>query len=273
MRRSGLGMTEHAPKSKTKARKIKAQQLPAVPTPLSQADAALRDSLRGRNMARPRRPEAVFERDGKNLTIKPAEGEDVRLYAASSLEALGTCSIPFFNDTIDNVMRVMSPSRNATAEQYNAGMAIMAAVEPKNELEATLASQIVAANDCAFRCMRSMAGSDHADHHKMYGELANKFLRTSAVTVEALAKLRRNGEQVVRHVHVNDGGQAVFAQTINQGGRGNNESDGQGYGTAMPSERTALSGPDTSRDGVPIPSDAERTMPHSRRAKSGCAAR
>jgi hypothetical protein len=45
------------------------------------------------------------------------------------------------------------------------------------------------------------------------GNLAVKLLRTYTAQVEALAKLRRGGEQTVRveHVHVHAGGQAVGA--------------------------------------------------------------
>lgn len=44
-------------------------------------------------------------------------------------------------------------------------------------------------------------------------------MRSFALHAEALAKLRRGGEQVFRHVHVNEGGQAVIAGTVNTRGR------------------------------------------------------
>jgi hypothetical protein len=43
-------------------------------------------------------------------------------------------------------------------------------------------------------------------------------LRTFTAQTEALAKIRRKGEQTVKVVHVYPGGQAVVAETINQGG-------------------------------------------------------
>ena len=48
--------------------------------------------------------------------------------------------------------------------------------------------------------------------------MANKFMRTFTSQVEALAKLRRGGEQIVKHVYVQEGGQAVIAGTVNTGG-------------------------------------------------------
>lgn len=249
--------------------------LPKANKPLSEYQVAQRDRQGARNRARPERPEAnlLKELDGKGgltLTIQSVKGQDEKLYAAAMFEALGTRSIPFLNDTLDNVMRVLSPSRDVTADQYNAALAIMAAVEPENELEATLASQMVAANDCAMRCMRGMAGSQMTDQHRMYGDLANKFMRTFTAQVEALAKLRRKGEQVVRHVHVHEGGQAVVAGTINQtGGRGSDESSDQSHGAEVFEACAALPSPDAARDGVPVPGNAEREMSHSRRQEPG----
>jgi hypothetical protein len=176
------------------------------------------------------------------------------------LEALGTRSIPFLNQTLFNITRIMSPALNASAQQHNAAIAIMASVEPENELEATLAAQMVMANECAVRSMRGMVGTDISEHHKMYGDLANKFLRTFTAQMEALSRMRRGGEQVVKHVYLADGAQAVFAKTINQGGGVNVETDGQAYGASEPAQHPSLPGPDPTRDGVPVPGNAERAV-------------
>lgn len=232
---------------------------------LTERERARRDELRERNLERPDRPESAFEMDGATRIVRPANDGDINLYSVSMLEAFGTRSIPFLNDTLDNITKVMSSSQNITERQHDAAVAIMAAVEPQDELEATLAAQMVAANDCAMRCMRSMAGSQMTDHHQMYGNLANKFMRTFAAQMEALAKHRRGGEQVVKYIHVHEGGQAVVAGTINQGGRRNGKDDGQAQGTGPASQCSALSGPDPARDGMPLPSDVERPLSHSRR--------
>src|SRR5688572_24791804 len=54
-----------------------------------------------------------------------------------------------------------------------------------------------------------------------YGNLATKLLRTYTAQAEALAKVRRGGEQkvIVEHVHVHDGGQAIVG-TVTQSGPG-----------------------------------------------------
>ena len=56
----------------------------------------------------------------------------------------------------------------------------------------------------------------------MYGNVASKLLRTYTAQVEALAKLRRKGEQKVRveHVHVHPGGQAIVGAVNHTPGPG-----------------------------------------------------
>ncbi|MFO0705268.1 MAG: hypothetical protein U0412_00285, partial [Nitrospira sp.] len=53
--------------------------------------------------------------------------------------------------------------------------------------------------------------AEYIDAAERYGRLALKAQANSRATLEALAKLHQPREQTVRHVHVNDGGQAVIA--------------------------------------------------------------
>ena len=229
---------------------------------------ARRDKMVARNQARPERPESVIVREGTKATIKSAKGQDQKLYAAEMMEALGTRSIPFLNDTLDNITRVMSPALNISADQHNAALAILASIEPVNELEATLGAQMVMANECSVRCMKAMVGTQVADHHKMYGDLANKFMRTFTAQVETLSRLRRGGEQVIKHVYVGEGGQAVFAKEIHNGGQKVGTAE-QACGTGQFAECAALPGPDPARDGMPVPGDAKRKVSDSRGAIHG----
>jgi hypothetical protein len=52
------------------------------------------------------------------------------------------------------------------------------------------------------------------------GSLAVKLMRTYTAQVEALARLRRGGEQrvIVQHVNVNEGGQAIVGAVNQPGG-------------------------------------------------------
>ena len=124
--------------------KAKAKRQVATPkVELSEKGIARREAMRARNMARPNRPESAIEVKNGKASVGPAKDQDSKLYAVEMLEALGTRSIPFLNETLSNITRVMSPTLNASEQQHNAAIAIMASVEPENELEATLAAQMV----------------------------------------------------------------------------------------------------------------------------------
>jgi hypothetical protein len=76
--------------------------------------------------------------------------------------------------------------------------------------------------------------------------LALKAQANCRATLETLGKLHQPREQTVKHVHVNEGGQAVVADHFHQhtGGKENGQSSEQPYATGTAGESTALSSPD-----------------------------
>lgn len=93
-------------------------------------------------------------------------------------------------------------------------------IAPRNEAETMLAVQMVCAHHAACDMTRRAVKTANMEFKQTYGNLANKFSRTYCAQLEGLAKLRRGGKQVVEHVHVNAGGQAVIANTVTTGGGG-----------------------------------------------------
>lgn len=89
-----------------------------------------------------------------------------------------------------------------------------------------------------------------------YARLALKSQANCRATLEALAKLHQPREQIVRHVHVNEGGKAVIADEFHnhQGGGENAKSDEQSHATGASGESAALPCPDPLRDPLPSPS-------------------
>jgi hypothetical protein len=93
-----------------------------------------------------------------------------------------------------------------------------------------------------------------------YGRLALKAQSNCRATLETLAKLHQPREQTVRHVHVNEGGQAVITDQFHNhtGGKQNGktyeqphaiEGAGAAFGQPLRSENAQ-------RDAVPLASDA-----------------
>jgi hypothetical protein len=123
-----------------------------------------------------------------------------------------------------------------------------------------------------------------------YTNLAAKAQSQCRTTIETLARVKRGGKQTVTVVHVNDGGQAIVADTFNNGAAG-----GSGAGindqchATRPRENTprktgpaggtqptaptgasaALPSPDPLGSGVPIPSrERPEKVPNARRDES-----
>ena len=105
-----------------------------------------------------------------------------------------------------------------------------------------------------------------------YGRLALKAQSNCRATVEALAKLHQPREQTVKHVHVNEGGQAVVADQFHQhpGSRENGKSVKQSDATGAAGASATLPSPDANGNGVPIPGgDRQAAVPDARRHESG----
>ena len=101
-----------------------------------------------------------------------------------------------------------------------------------------------------------------------YGRLALKAQSNCRATLEALAKLHQPREQTVRHVHVNEGGQAVIADQFHNhtGGHRNAESADQPHAADAAGRSPAMLGHDAKGDGLPISGDQGReAMPNARR--------
>lgn len=125
-----------------------------------------------------------------------------------------------------------------------------------------LASRMLTAQalslDTLFTEMARRSGNNmgqYPDIMERYMRLALKAQSNCRATLDALAKLHQPREQTVKHVHVNQGGQAVVADQIthNAGGTENGKIDEQSHATGAVGECAALPGPDPLGRGVPIP--------------------
>jgi len=101
--------------------------------------------------------------------------------------------------------------------------------------------------------------------------LALKAQAACRSTLEALARLHQPREQTVKHVHVNEGGQAVVADHFHQhkGDRENGKSVKQSDAFGPAGASTALPSPDPFGNGVPIPgNEGQAPLPDARRHES-----
>ena len=119
-----------------------------------------------------------------------------------------------------------------------------------------LSAQAVTLDNIFTEMARRMAlnMADYLGASDTYARIALKAQAQSRATLEALAKLHQPREQTVRHVHVNEGGQAVIADHFhNHGGQIENaESSKQSHATGAADTSPALPSSDPLWAGVPI---------------------
>jgi hypothetical protein len=161
------------------------------------------------------------------------EGHDYRL-----ADAFGTRSLQFVyamlnglgNATADHSLDYDFSPGSPNQVAFNAALAVIDGVRPKDEIEAMLAAHMAVTNIALLELVARTRGSianhryegDGIKRLDVLGNLTNKFMRTYTMQVEALARKRRKGEQKisVKHVHVYAGGQAVVGHVSHRGGRG-----------------------------------------------------
>lgn len=193
--------------------------------------------------------------DGANSSRRePIHGMDDPEMELRLLDAFGTTS-PEFVDAMSSMLLTTfsSPNDRRATREMNAALAVLDGAKPENEVEAMLLTQMVAANDAAMKCLAQISATSM--HAETYGSLAVKLMRTYTAQAEALAKLRRRGEQVVRVVHVHPGGQAVVGDVHHHpaaGGGGQiSKTEGQSDATENFGGQPPLLGPDASGNTLP----------------------
>jgi hypothetical protein len=116
----------------------------------------------------------------------------------------------------------MSAVSRDNEDALNAMIAFVRGVEPKDALEATLATQMASIHTLTMRLAGQLAsatthkGQEHAER------ALNKLARTFALQIETLKRYRTGGEQkvTVQHVTVSDNAQAIVGNVSTWGGDG-----------------------------------------------------
>src|SRR5262249_46304398 len=149
--------------------------------------------------------------DGRTVEIRPRHS-DLDGWAARLQDAFGTTSLDFASSELSKLANALAP-RNGLASEHaqNAILAVIDGARPRDEVEAMLVGQMVVTHTFALELMGRAKRAEEIQPFVSAGNMAVKLLRTYVMQAEALAKLRRGGEQTVRveHVHVYPGGQAV----------------------------------------------------------------
>lgn len=152
-------------------------------------------------------------------------------------------------------------------QRINAALCYVESMEPKTQAEALLLLQSYITHDAAIRAMAQLGNADWMPNIQIYGNLGVKLMRTFQGQMDTLTKMRSGGEQVVRHIYIDNrnGGQTVVADkvTTTSGGGQNARNLEQAHAVGG---GPAMLGHDPHGQGVPIASgQGQETMQDARR--------
>lgn len=224
-----------------------------------------------------RTPPVQMQRDAEGVGTSPHN--DQSGWTMRIGNAFGTRSPEFMSQALTalNATTRSRESADATEQQWNAAIALVSAIAPENELEAALAVQMASNHALTTEIMGRAASTTNRDFLQLYGNLSVKLQRTFTAQIEALARMRGKGQQTVRveHVTVEAGAQAIVGDVHHHQHRGagaplrtEEQPHEAGRTATVPQASAALPSPHAEGNGVPVPSDAERPVSHSRRAVS-----
>ena len=186
-------------------------------------------------------------------------------------EALGTMSSDFVDASLLQLQAAArSPFGTISQTAMNAALAMITAAAPRDEIEAALAIQMACTHTAVMSILSKLdSGFGTERRIAAFGSAAARLMRTYAMQVEVLRRLRSGGHQYVRveHVHVNSGGQAVVGvvEPPEGGAKAKNKDQPHALGHA-PGE--AMRSPHEERETLPVPSDGERALPDAQRPVS-----
>ena len=163
--------------------------------------------------------------DGRGVELDPQMNLE---NALALIRAFGTEELDLIWHFLEQLAGTV-PQGSDMATKLNRCLPILHGLRPRDELEAMLILQMTGIHNCAMECLRRV----HHPHQAPEGVEAN-INRTVALTkvflsqLEALQKYREKGSRqtvVVKHVHVNQGGQAIVGKVHHQGRVGGGDDD------------------------------------------------
>ncbi|WP_336490679.1 hypothetical protein [Methylobacterium nigriterrae] len=200
----------------------KAVAQPYKPTPAETAALA-----RHRDRSERRPPARIKVAKGATGASTRPDHPDLGMGTLNLMNALGTASLPFMDGLLRQITNVASHGQEPDEAGINFVLSVVNGIEPRDEIEAMLATQMAAVHLATMTFARRLAHVDNIPQQDSAERAFNKLARTFTTQVEALKRYRSTGQQTVRveRVTVEAGGQAIVG-AVNApagGGRGCDE--------------------------------------------------
>lgn len=196
------------------------EKAPAPYVMTAQDKAALSRFQNRRDTGRPAPKLKVASQEGGAVSIN-VDHPDPCLNEALFCDSLGTADSVFATTVARELANLSIKGETVSEVLLNERLALVRAIGPQNEIETMLACQMAAIHSATMTTAARVGGSGSAARAEAMGQL-NKLTRTFTMQIDALKKLRGNGEQKMivehRHYHLASGSQAVFGDVHSREG-------------------------------------------------------
>jgi hypothetical protein len=127
------------------------------------------------------------------------------------MDSLATADPDFFDGLLCQLVNVGAKGKIPDERGTNFLLAMVRGIDPRDEVEAMIATQMAAVHVATMTFARHLAQANNIVQRDSAERTFNKLARTFAVQLESLKRYRTGGEQkvTVQHVTVNEGGQAI----------------------------------------------------------------
>jgi hypothetical protein len=198
---------------RTKPKKPKPEPKVDEPEKPYEATLAEKEAVRrvlARREGRSSAPNVSIRHKGEIDVISLIQGDPVA-GSVVVMDALGICEADFASWYLRQIINVAKPGSRADEKATNAILAGIAAMRPRDEVEAMLIAQMIATHELAMTFARRLKRTENIPQQDSAVNGLTKLTRTYAAHMEALKRYRSGGEQkmTVQHVHVAEGGQAI----------------------------------------------------------------
>ena len=191
-------------------------QVPAKPYELTPHERSAVDAYLAHKKENPPPPRLkVLGTEGSQVQIGP----DHPHYPTGMVmfyEALGTKDEALVSGLLGQLASVAKGSER----EMNFMLSMVQGLEPKDPLEAMLATQMAAVQTLTMRHAIQLANSNTYKGQEHAERVLNKLARTFLSQMETLKRYRTGGEQkvTVQHVSVNDNARAIVGNVSTRGG-------------------------------------------------------
>lgn len=209
-------------------RKTKAPAVPVKAPPTAEAIAEGKAACKRSAERREAVPVTARLDEGGVLSID-ATADDKTLHWIRLRDACGTRSDAWVDAMCAHLANAGGAKADDAPAVFEAGVAFLNGVGPRDEVEAALGAQMFAVHRASMKAAQQAGAADTVERFNIHTSAMNKAMRTFTAQVEALAKLRSGGKQQVevRYVYVDArGGQNIIGSSIGGGG-GSSEIRGQ----------------------------------------------